>query len=155
MSEKKLGYEQYQAMYESFMNYETTLHEANQKRIRIGLKVNIFLPLVFLVASFLVSGAKLFFLILWIGSLFGIAFYLIYVEYTDYMLQKKLEEFGVQVDRDEADQVLLGQEIIERANVATERLDIIDERVEDLKEHAMKQISERLEDIFEKEDDEE
>ena len=86
-STKKIEYHEYEEMYKKFLNYETTSHEKNQKRIRVGIKVNIFLPLVFLIISFITSGSKLVFLVLWILSLFGIAFYLIYVEYNDFKLK--------------------------------------------------------------------
>lgn len=46
---------------------------------------------------------------LWIISLFGIAFYLLYVEYTDYKALNKMKEFGV-IDED-IDRNLMGDEI--------------------------------------------
>ena len=48
------------------------------------------------------------FLILWIASLFGIAVYLILVEYSDYNLQEKLSEI---TDEEREPEALLGQEI--------------------------------------------
>ena len=95
MAEKR----EYKEMYEKFINYEQDLHLENQKRIRIGLKVNIILPLFFLIMSFAISEGKLVFLVLWILSLFGIAFYLIYVEYSDYKMMEQMKEFGVDVDK--------------------------------------------------------
>ena len=74
----------YEARYREIQAYEEKLHAENQHRIRVGIRLNPILPLVFLILSFANSDSKLIFLILWIISLFGIAGYLIYVEYTDY-----------------------------------------------------------------------
>ncbi len=106
----------YEKMYDQFMDYEKALHEKNQRKIRIGIKVNIFLPLVFLLLSFLVPSTRFMFLILWILSLFGIAFYLIYVEYTDYKMQKKLMELGA-LDSIEQDD-LIGMDMVDDAEKA-------------------------------------
>lgn len=137
---------EYKEVYNKFIDYQQSVHLANQKRIQVGLKVNILLPLVFLVLSFAVSSAKLVFLILWIISLFGIAGYLIYVEYSDYKMMQKLEEFGVAVEADETDRSLLGDSAQQVENIAKE----IEERVEHHKE-MVAQIIEKQE----VEDDEE
>lgn len=76
----------FQEMYEKLMDYESSLHEINQKR-------NI-IPLIFLVLLFITDSSKIIFLVLWIASLFGIAIYLIGVEYVDYKLQEKMNEIG-------------------------------------------------------------
>lgn len=102
----------YEKMFGQFVDYQKALHEQNQNRIRVGLKVNILLPLVFLIISFLTEGSKLVFLILWIVSLFGISFYLLYVEYTDFKIQEKLKEVGA-VDEEEQN-ALVGKEVIQR-----------------------------------------
>ena len=99
-----------QAMYGRFMDYQKELHEKNQKKIRVGLKVNILLPLVFLVISFITQSSKLVFLVLWIVSLFGIAFYLLYVEFSDFRLQEKLKEFGI-LDEEREQAALIGNEV--------------------------------------------
>ena len=48
--EKKEKYEQ---MYEMLVTYERKIHEKNQKRISIGLKCIIIIPLIFLFLLFL------------------------------------------------------------------------------------------------------
>ena len=53
--------EKYKEMYDKFINYEQNLHQHNQKRIRVGLKINIILPLFFLILSFAISEGKLVF----------------------------------------------------------------------------------------------
>ena len=67
-------------MYDKLVGYEKTIHEQNQKRIKIGLRCIYIIPL--------------FFLVLWIVSLFAIAVYLIGVEYVDYKLQEKMNEIS-------------------------------------------------------------
>ena len=86
---------EYKEIYEKFMDYQQSVHHKNQKKIQVGLKVNIILPLFFLILSFAISNGKLVFLILWIISLFGIAGYLIYIEFSDYKMMQKMQEFGV------------------------------------------------------------
>ena len=80
--------------------YENEMHEKNQRRIRIGLRCIWLIPLVFLCLLFWTDSSKVVFLILWIASLFGIAIYLILVEYSDYKLQKKLGEISGQKDKE-------------------------------------------------------
>lgn len=82
--------------YSKIVEYEQQVHEKNQNRIRIGIKVLLLIPLLFLAIMFKMDSSKVVFLVLWIVSLFGIAFYLIGVEYMDYQLQIKLREFGIQ-----------------------------------------------------------
>ncbi len=100
----------HEEMMELFIDYQKQLHEKNQKKIRVGLKVNILLPLVFLIISFLTNGSKLIFLILWIVSLFGISFYLLYVEFTDFKMQEKMKEFGL-LDEASETEALIGSGI--------------------------------------------
>ena len=105
--EKKEKYEQ---MYEMLVEYERKIHEKNQKRIRIGLKCILIIPLIFLILLFWTESNKMVFLILWIVSLFAIAAYLILVEYMDYNLQEKLNEIN---DEEDGVENLIGQEIEE------------------------------------------
>ena len=82
---------EYKEMIDGFVEYQKNLHAKNQKKISVGLKVNILLPLVFLLLCFFSDGSKLIFLMLWIISLFGIAFYLVYVEFIDYKIVRKMK----------------------------------------------------------------
>ena len=84
----------FQEMYEKLMDYESSLHEINQKRIKIGLRCIYIIPLIFLALLFITDSSKIIFLVLWIASLFGIAIYLIGVEYVDYKLQEKMNEIS-------------------------------------------------------------
>lgn len=101
--------EKYENMYERLVSYEKGIHEQNQRRIRIGLKCILVIPLIFLLLLFWTDSNKVVFLILWIVSLFGIAVYLISVEYIDYNLQEKLNEICSE-DQGTVD-ALLGQKL--------------------------------------------
>ena len=82
-------------MYDKLVGYEKTIHEQNQKRIKIGLRCIYIIPLFFLVLLMIVpDSSKLIFLVLCIVSLFAIAVYLIGVEYVDYKLQEKMNEIS-------------------------------------------------------------
>lgn len=82
-------------MYDKLVGYEKTIHEKNQKRIKIGLRCIYIIPLFFLVLLMIVpDSSKIIFLVLWIVSLFVIAVYLIGVEYVDYKLQEKMNEIS-------------------------------------------------------------
>lgn len=82
-------------MYDKLVGYEKTIHEQNQKRIKIGLRCIYIIPLFFLVLLMIVpDSSKIIFLVLWIVSLFAIAVYLIGVEYVNYKLQEKMNEIS-------------------------------------------------------------
>ncbi len=90
---KKNQQEKYEKLYYTIMNYEEELHLKNQKRVKKGIVCLFVIPLVFLVLMFLTDSSKPIFLALWIISLYGIAIFLIGVEYADYKLQEKLAAF--------------------------------------------------------------
>lgn len=92
--EKPQDDEQFRQMYEKLMSYENTIHEQNQRRIKIGMRCIYIIPLIFLVLLLVTESSKIVFLVLWIVSLFGIAVYLISVEYVDYKLQEKMNEIS-------------------------------------------------------------
>ncbi len=108
-------------LYEKFMDLQQQVHIKNQKKIRVGLRVNILLPLIFLILSFATNRSKLVFLLLWIISLFGISFYLLYVEYMDFKLQKQLMELGITEKEIEA-QALIGEEVIQSIRTMGDKL---------------------------------
>ena len=86
--------EDYEKLYDMLLGYEQEIHKKNQKRIRSGLRCLIIIPLIFLALLFWTESSKIVFLILWIVSLFILAGYLIFVEYSDYKLQEKLNEIS-------------------------------------------------------------
>ena len=120
-------------MYEKLINYENEVHERNQKKIKIGIRCIWTIPLVFLLLLFFTNSSKIIFLVLWIVSLFGIAVFLISVEYNDYMIQEKLHEINGDesaeinglIDLDE-----VGERVMARAMQAEK---IIEAREEELK----------------------
>lgn len=90
----------FEKMYNTLAKYENQLHEKNQKRIKIGIRCIIIIPLIFLTLMFLTDSSKEIFLILWILSLFILSIYLILVEYADYKLQERLSEICGDTDRE-------------------------------------------------------
>ncbi len=141
--------EKYKEMYDKFINYEQNLHEQNQKRIRVGLKINIILPLFFLILSFAISEGKLVFLLLWIISLFGIATYLIYVEYSDYKMLEQLKELGVDEDALREDVNLIGEGVQQAESNITEKLDYAGDLIDAEKQKIEAEIAERKEQLKE------
>lgn len=136
----------YKDVLDKFVDYEQQVHKQNQKRIQVGIKVNIFLPMIFLILSFAISSGKLIFLIMWILSLFGIAFYLIYVEYTDYKMMERMKDYGVDVMKNAS--LVVNSENIEAAEeIVNERLDKVDERRAKIREKVRDEIDEKIEEI--------
>ena len=141
--------EKYKEMYDKFINYEQNLHQQNQKRIRVGLKINIILPLFFLILSFAISEGKLVFLLLWIISLFGIATYLIYVEYSDYKMLEQVKELGVDEDALRDDVNLIGEGVQQAESNITEKLDYAGDLIDAEKQKIEAEIAERKEQLKE------
>ena len=126
-------------VYEKFFELQQQVHLKNQKKIRVGLKVNILLPLVFLIISFVSDRSKLVFLVLWIVSLFGIAFYLLYVEYMDFKLQEQLMELGIMEKEAEA-QALIGNEVVQgMADINNARKEV-EKDIKDFRKEFKKEI---------------
>lgn len=86
MDEKK-----YSQLYQALLQEVLQFHNGNQRRIRKGMLSLLLVLLVFLVLLFLSEGSRVIFLLLWIMSMFGIAAYLIAVEYIDYEMQNKVK----------------------------------------------------------------
>ena len=126
-------------VYEKFLELQQQVHLKNQKKIRVGLKVNILLPLVFLIISFVSDRSKLVFLVLWIVSLFGIAFHLLYVEYMDFKLQEQLMELGIMEKEAEA-QALIGNEVVQgMADINNARKEV-EKDIKDFRKEFKKEI---------------
>lgn len=87
MDEKK-----YSQLYQALLQEVLQFHSGNQRRIRKGMLSLLLVPLAFLVLLFLSEGSRVIFLLLWIVSMFGIAAYLIAVEYIDYEMQNKVKK---------------------------------------------------------------
>lgn len=140
--------QKYEDLYNRFVSYQTEVHEKNQARIRIGLKVNIFFPLVFLILCFLTNGSKLIFLILWIVSLFGIAFYLMYVEYSDDKLLRQMQNFGIGGSGTmEENEALIGSVVEDTQSKALSHMDHVENAVEEKKQEIASKISDRKKNV--------
>ena len=151
MAEENKNEIKYEELYDRFMDYQTKVHEANQKRIRLGLKVNIFFPLIFLTLCFLTDGSKLIFLILWIVSLFGIAFYLMYVEYSDDKLQRQMKAFGLGGNGDMEDESSLVSFGVENTETkALKHMENVDRSIEEKKQEVQNALIETKESVAEK-----
>ena len=87
MDEKK-----YSQLYQALLQEVLQFHSGNQRRIRKGMLSLLLVPLAFLVLLFLSDGSRVIFLLLWIVSMFGIAAYLIAVEYVDYEMKNKVKK---------------------------------------------------------------
>ena len=87
MDEKK-----YSQLYQALLQEVLQFHSGNQRRIRKGMLSLLLVPPAFLVLLFLSDGSRVIFLLLWIVSMFGIAAYLIAVEYIDYEMQNKVKQ---------------------------------------------------------------
>lgn len=115
--------DKYRKAYNMVIEYEKEAHRKNQKRIAVGLKLIIIIPLIFLALLFFTSSSKVIFLILWIVSLFILAAYLITVEYMDYNLMERMAKLRGQ-DEDMENYDLIGNDAIE--NRIRDVLDKID-----------------------------
>ncbi|MDD6234212.1 MAG: hypothetical protein PUB17_03440 [Lachnospiraceae bacterium] len=104
--------DKYRKAYNMVVEYEKEAHRKNQKRIAVGLKLIIIIPLIFLALLLFTGSSKVIFLILWIVSLFILAAYLITVEYMDYNLMERMAKLRGQ-DDDMEDYDLIGNEAIE------------------------------------------
>lgn len=115
--------DKYRKAYNMVIEYEKEAHRKNQKRIAVGLKLIIIIPLIFLALLFFTGSSKVIFLILWIVSLFILAAYLITVEYVDYNLMERMAKLRGQ-DEDMENYDLIGNDAIE--NRIRDVLDKID-----------------------------
>lgn len=118
-----MGNDKYRKAYNMVIEYEKEAHRKNQKRIAVGLKLIIIIPLIFLALLFFTGSSKVIFLILWIVSLFILAAYLITVEYMDYNLMERMAKLRGEND-DMEDYDLIGNDAIE--NRIRDVLDKID-----------------------------
>lgn len=83
---------EYQELYDRLLDEVRTLHKNNRRRIRNGMRMLLVVTVGLMLLMFLAQGNKVFTLMLWIAAMFGVASYLIAVEYADYELQKKVEQ---------------------------------------------------------------
>ncbi len=120
--------DKYEKVYQNIIKYEESKHEQNIHKIKVSLKLYIIIPLVFLIFSFFKTDAKLVFLVLWVASLFILSVYMIYIEYSDHNLQKRMKEYREIMDEDITQEVqpLLEGRVADRME---HRVNAIDETI--------------------------
>lgn len=129
--------EDFEKLYDMMLEYEEEIHKKNQKRIKIGMKCLLIIPMIFLILLLLTQSSKLVFLILWIVSLFILAAYLIFIEYSDDKLQQKLSEIS---NREQAERdALIGSGIAQveeriRTVIKDKELEVFKEQAEERQE---------------------
>ena len=116
--------------FEKIMEYEKKIHEKNQQRIKIGIRLVIIIPLIFLTVMFKLDSSKVVFLVLWIVSLFAISLYLIVVEYMDYQMQEKLKELGIKDEDADIKRLIDDNLVVEKVIESTGLLE--DKQVRDI-----------------------
>ena len=79
-------------MYQRLLGEVSDLRQGNRRRIRKGLWALVGVTVGLLALVFISQSSKVIFLLLWIVSMFGIAAYLIAVEYIDYEMQNKVKK---------------------------------------------------------------
>lgn len=77
-------------MYQRLLGEVSDLRQGNRRRIRKGLWALVGVTVGLLALVFISQSSKVIFLLLWIVSMFGVAAYLIGVEYMDYQMQHKV-----------------------------------------------------------------
>lgn len=77
-------------MYQRLLGEMSDLRQGNRRRIRKGLWALVGVTVGLLALVFISQSSKVIFLLLWIVSMFGVAAYLIGVEYMDYQMQHKV-----------------------------------------------------------------
>ena len=115
--------DKYRKAYNMVIEYEKEAHRKNQRRIAVGLKLIIIIPLIFLTLLFFTGSSKEIFFLFWVVFLFLLAAYLITVEYMDYNLMERMAKLRGQ-DEDMENYDLIGNDAIE--NRIRDVLDKID-----------------------------
>ena len=110
-------------MYSRFLDFEEKEHQKNLKRIKIGIRCIWIIPAIFLFLMFFTGSSKVIFLVLWICSLFGIAVYLIVVEFADYNLQHRLNEIQGNDDAKMSSLIEVPEMVENRVQKAVDTLD--------------------------------
>ncbi len=126
MEQMRLENQRYSQLFQKLIRDEERLHEANQKRIKVGMQCLIWIPMIFLALLFLTESEKVIFLILWIISLFAIASYLIYIEYIDFQAQERIRSYNK--DEYTSASNLIGGDIEVFEETVTQLLRQIDEK---------------------------
>lgn len=74
--------------------YAEQVHQNNKRRIRHGLISLIVIPFVLVGILLLTDSSRIVFLIIWIACMFVAAAFLLFVAYSDWMLQATINELS-------------------------------------------------------------
>ena len=80
--------------YGKLLMYAEQVHQGNKRRIRHGLVSLIVIPIVLMVVLLLTESSRIVFLLIWIACMFVVAAFLLYVAYSDWMLQTTINELS-------------------------------------------------------------
>ncbi|MBE6041047.1 MAG: hypothetical protein E7220_00830 [Clostridiales bacterium] len=98
----------YEQLYDLLYARTEAMHEANKKRIRLGLIWLAVLPVLLCLIIWITHSDKIVFLLIWVLIMFASCIYLISVEYADHKIIQGLNEL---TDREaEFDRLILGTE---------------------------------------------
>lgn len=81
-------------LYGKLLMYAEQVHQGNKRRIRHGLVSLIVIPIVLMVVLLLTESSRIVFLLIWIACMFVVAAFLLYVAYSDWMLQSTINELS-------------------------------------------------------------
>ena len=81
-------------LYGKLLMYAEQVHQGNKRRIRHGLVSLIVIPIVLMVVLLLTESSRIVFLLIWIACMFVVAAFLLYVAYSDWMLQTTINELS-------------------------------------------------------------
>ena len=81
-------------LYGKLLMYAEQVHQNNKRRIRHGLISLIVIPFVLVGILLLTDSSRIVFLIIWIAWMFVAAAFLLFVAYSDWMLQATINELS-------------------------------------------------------------
>ena len=81
-------------LYGKLLMYAEQVHQNNKRRIRNGLISLIVIPVVLIAVLLLTDSSRIVFLIIWIACMFVVAGFLLFVAYSDWMLQATINELS-------------------------------------------------------------
>ena len=81
-------------LYGKLLMYAEQVHQDNKRRIKNGLISLIVIPFVLVGILLLTDSSRIVFLIIWIACMFVVAAFLLYIAYSDWMLQATINELS-------------------------------------------------------------
>ena len=81
-------------LYGKLLMYAEQVHQDNKRRIKNGLISLIVIPFVLVGILLLTDSSRIVFLIICIACMFVVAAYLLYIAYSDWMLQATINELS-------------------------------------------------------------